>query len=100
MQEVPRGWGWLSLAAVILVAAGLPGLLSAARREPLPPQPAVDRVLLGACILFGTAQLAFALVRTVKPKVLDIGATTLDAVVAVLHGQNPYALPLDQIAGG
>lgn len=36
----------------------------------------------------------------IKPKVLDVGETTLSAVLAVAHGNNPYVMPIDMVAGG
>jgi uncharacterized membrane protein len=51
-------------------------------------------------VLFATAQLLFAIGMLVKPKVLDIGETTLAAALAVAQGGNPYTIPIDAAAGG
>lgn len=100
LQEVPRGHGMLTLGGVALLIGTLPLLLAAGRRSREPPPRVAGRVLGWAIVLFGAAQLAFAVVRTVKPKVLDIATTTAAAVAAVAQGGNPYALPIDPVAGG
>jgi hypothetical protein len=100
LQEVPRGHGFLTLAGVLVVMAALPLLLAAARQPRAAPAAATARVLTGCIAFLGVAQLAFALVRTLKPKVIDIATTTLAAVHALTHGGNPYALALDPLAGG
>jgi hypothetical protein len=100
MQKVPRGSGWMTLAGICVIAAVLPLLLTLGCRQREAPARPGRRVLIWGCGVFAVAQLAFAVVRMVKPKVIDIGATTLAAVIAVAHGSNPYALPIDQLAGG
>jgi hypothetical protein len=97
---VPRGHGLLTLAGVVVMIAVLRPLVRAAGCPRDPPPRWTARALGWAIAALGTAQLAFAIVRTVKPKVLDIASTTVAALDAVVHGQNPYALPLDPVAGG
>lgn len=100
LQEVPRGHGFLTLVGTVAMIASLPLLLAAAERRRLPPPPIASTFLKGAVALFAVAQTVFAIVRTVKPKVLDIATTTAAAIVALVHGGNPYALPIDPLAGG
>jgi hypothetical protein len=100
LQEVPRGHGLWTLAGVALAAAALPVLLALARQARAPAGAASRRMLVIACAVFAVAQLGFAVLRAAKLKVIDIGDTTLAAVLAVAHGANPYALPLDPLAGG
>jgi hypothetical protein len=100
LQEVPRGRGMLTLAGVVLMIAALPLLLRSAQASHNPPPRWAARAVAVAIAVFGAAQLVFAVIRTVKPKVLDIATTTVAALDAVLHGGNPYALPLDPVAGG
>jgi hypothetical protein len=100
MQEVPRGKGSLTLVAILLIFAALPLLCAAAARRRPPPARSSERLMVGAIALFAVAQLVFAVIRMVKTKVIDIADTTLAAILALAHGQNPYALPLDQLAGG
>ncbi|HEV2547141.1 MAG TPA: glycosyltransferase 87 family protein [Stellaceae bacterium] len=100
LQKVPRGWGWTTLALVGAIIAALPFMLALGRRRgPTAPQ-AMGRVLLWGIMLFTTAQLLFAIAMLVKPKVLDIGATTLAAALALAQGGNPYTMPIDVAAGG
>jgi hypothetical protein len=100
LQEVPRGHGGLTLAGIALLGASLPMLRGlAARPRPAPP-PATRAVLVAALVLLGAAQVGFAVLRTAKLKLIDIGTTTFAAVTALAHGQNPYAMPIDLLAGG
>ena len=100
LQEVPRGFGGVTLILVALLASSLPLLLAASRRPRPAVGPRADRVLVPAIFVLALAQLAFAIMRTVKPKIIDIGTTTLAAVEALAQGGNPYALPIDTLAGG
>ena len=89
-------WGGGIPKAIIMLAVltAAPLILAAARRA-TPPTAAFAR---GAEIAFGIA-LALSLVyfgaRVIAPHIIDIGAATLAAGQALLHGRNPYALPLD-----
>lgn len=100
LQEVPRGHGFMTLAGVIVLLASMPPLLAAGRTVRAAPTLAARRGLGWTIALFAVAQFAFAIVRTVKPKVLDIATTTQAAIVALLHGGNPYVLPINSLAGG
>src|SRR5260370_24136336 len=99
-QTVQWGWGWSTLGLVCAVIAALPALLAAARKEVDPPLRANGRLLVCGCLIFAAAQLVFALAMLVKPKVFDIGETTLAAALAVMHGSNPYTAQIDTAAGG
>lgn len=46
------------------------------------------------------AQIAYFGVHVVHPHLIDIATTTLNAGAAILRGQNPYVLPIDEVAGG
>ena len=90
------------LGAVLL---SIPVLLALLRRRPrigtgggLAPRATITlAALLGAVII---AQLVYFALRVAHPHVLDIATTTLDAGAAIMRGENPYALPLDAVAGG
>ncbi len=99
LQTVPRGAGLLTLGLVVVIAALIPWLVAQGRREAT-PVPRADRVLIAALLGLGALQLAFAVVRTVRPKVLDIAVTTVAAIVALAHGSNPYEIAVDPLAGG
>ena len=100
LQEVPRGHGLLTLAGVACMMGALPVLVAAGGSPRKPPPRFAGRVLGGAIAVLAAAQLVFAIVRTVKPKVLDIATTTVAALDGLAHGANPYALALDPVAGG
>lgn len=100
LQEVPRGHGFWTLAGIGLLALSLPLMLRVMRRDATPHGVATRRLLFVAGTAFAASQLAFAVLRTVTPKVIDIGWTTVDAVFATVHGHDPYASSIDQLAGG
>jgi Glycosyltransferase family 87 len=100
LQEVPRGHGFRTLAGVIAMLGSLPLLHAAGREARAAPRPAGLRALRWAVTVLCAAQLAYAVMRAIKPKVLDIATTTAAAILAVLHGGNPYALAIDPLAGG
>ncbi|HUZ71867.1 MAG TPA: hypothetical protein VMU87_02670 [Stellaceae bacterium] len=100
LQKVPRGHGFLTLAGVVVLLAAVPLLCAAGHAVRTAPTLAGQRALGWAIAVFGAAQIAFAIVRTIKPKVLDIATTTQAAILALVHGGNPYALAIDPLAGG
>ena len=60
----------------------------------------LDFALATIAGLLVVAQLVFAVNSLNREPLNDIGETTLAAVDAVVHGQNPYVLALDPAAGG
>ena len=79
--------------ALLLAAAPLVIARRATRRA------ARARLQRAAGIAFWIAlalNLVYFGVRIIAPHIIDIGTTTLAAGQAMLHGQNPYTLPLDQ----
>jgi len=100
LQEVPRGHGGWTLLGVAMLLALIPVLSRVAARGRAPPGPAARRGAIAALVLFALLQVGFAVLRTAKPKVIDIGATTVAALAALAHGANPYVLPIDPLAGG
>jgi hypothetical protein len=97
LQEVPRGHGIVTLAYVVALAIALPFLLTLAQQEV--PQ-AGHRTVTAALVGLTLAQLGFAVLRLMKPKVLDIGTITVAALQALAQGGNPYVLAIDPLAGG
>jgi hypothetical protein len=100
LQEVPRGHGAWTLAGVAVLLASLAPLCWMAERRRAPPGPAARKMVLGVLVLFAVLQAAFAAQRIAKPKVIDLGTTTVAALAALAHGGNPYTLPIDPLAGG
>ncbi len=92
LQEVPRGHGGWTLAGVAILLALIPLLRRLGERPRAAPGQAARRTVVAALALFALLQVAFALLRTAKPKVIDIGTTTVASLAALAHGANPYAL--------
>jgi hypothetical protein len=61
----------------------------------VPPSPAFARAANVAFWIAFALNLVYFAARVIHPHIIDIGTTTLAAGQAVLHGQNPYALPID-----
>lgn len=87
-----------ALAALLLSAVALLAAAPTLPRAPIGPR-LTSGITIG-CALLLLAQLIYFAVRLRHPRVLDMGTTTLAAGAALLDGQNPYALPLDAVAGG
>jgi hypothetical protein len=94
IQTFNWGSGIPKAAVMLVVLIAAPCLLIAARRV-APPAPGFTR---GVTIAFWIAlalAIAYFGARVIAPHIIDIGTTTLAAGQALLHGQNPYALPID-----
>jgi Glycosyltransferase family 87 len=100
LQEVPRGHGLWTLLGVAILLALIPLLRRLGERADPPPSDSKWGGMIAALAFCAALQLGFALLRTVKPKVIDIGTTTVAALGALAHGANPYAVPVDPLAGG
>jgi glycosyl transferase family 87 len=100
LQKVPRGSGGTTLALVCLIMAALPLLFVLGRGSSAAPSRTTARLLTSGIAILAAGQLAFACAMLVKPKVLDIGETTLAAALATVAGHNPYAMPIDAAGGG
>lgn len=82
----------IMLVLVVIATLVLMWLL----RQPIQPAPRQVSVVLAVIC---TCLLCWHFVRLTeklpKPKLIDIGTTTLSAVDALLEGKNPYTLPID-----
>lgn len=88
--------GGAAKAAVMLVLLlAMPFIIAAARRNPSPVDPRFARAIDIAAVVVLIADIAYLLARIIHPHLIDVPLTTVAAIDAVLHGQNPYALPLD-----
>ena len=89
-------WGSGIPKAIVMLAvlAATPLVLAAARRS-MPLSPGSRRAIDIACWIALALNLVYFGARVIAPHIIDIGITTLAAGQAVLHGQNPYALPID-----
>lgn len=89
------GWKALALLALLL---GLPFLIQFIRRR-APAPPAFSRSLAALVGILIAAQIFYFGARVVHPRLTDMATTTLAAGAALLHGENPYRLPIDAEAG-
>ncbi len=89
-------WGSGIPKAIVMLAVlvATPLVLAAARRSAVPPL-GFTRTIDIACWIALALNLVYFGARIIHPHIIDIGTTTLAAGQAVLHGQNPYALPID-----
>jgi len=88
--------GGVAKGAVMLVLLlAMPFIIAAARGSPSPVDPGLARAIDIAAVVVLIVDIAYLLARIIHPHLIDVPLTTLAAIDAVLHGQNPYALPLD-----
>jgi hypothetical protein len=92
-------WGSGIPKALVMLAvlAAAPLVVTAARRS-APPSPAFTRAAGIAFWIALALDLVYLGARIVAPHIIDIGTTTLAAGQSLLHGDNPYALPIDTIS--
>jgi len=95
IQTFNWGSGVPKAVVMLLVLAAVPFALAAARKPVAPLAPALARTVAIAFWLCLALNLAYFGARIVAPHVIDIATTTLAAGQALLHGANPYALPID-----
>lgn len=87
--------GGVPKAIVMLLVLAAAPLVARQSRHAVPLSPALARATttaLGLCLAF---DLAYFGARVIAPHVIDIATTTLAAGQALLHGANPYAVPID-----
>ena len=95
IQTFNWGNGAPKAVVMLLVLAAAPLAIRAAQAAPQPLGP-IFGVAVGTIFwLFLALDVVYFGARIVAPHVIDIATTTLAAGQAVLHGQNPYALPID-----
>ena len=80
---------------MLLVLAATPLLVGVARRA-APPSPAFARAIDIAFWIALAFNLVYFAVRIITPHISDLGTSALAAVEGLLHGFNPYLLPIDQ----
>jgi Glycosyltransferase family 87 len=95
IQTFNWGNGAPKAVVMLLVLAAAPLAIRAAQRTAQPLGPIFAGVVNIAFWLFLALDVLYFGVRIIAPHVIDIATTTLAAGQAVLHGQNPYALPID-----
>jgi hypothetical protein len=94
IQTFNWGNGVPKAIVMVLVLAAVPLVLRAARNA-TPLAPAFARAVALAFWLALALDLVYFGARMIAPHVIDIATTTLAAGQALLHGANPYAVPID-----
>jgi hypothetical protein len=94
IQTFNWGNGIPKAGVMLLLLAAAPLVLRAARNA-TPLSPAFARAITLAFWLCLALDLVYFGARIVAPHVIDIATTTLAAGQVLLHGANPYAVPLD-----
>ncbi|HEY3917118.1 MAG TPA: glycosyltransferase family 87 protein [Stellaceae bacterium] len=80
---------------MLLLLLAAPLLLTLARKATPQHRPTLARMVKIALGLALALDLAYFGARIVAPHVIDIALTTLAAGQTLLHGANPYAVPID-----
>jgi hypothetical protein len=94
IQTFNWGSGIPKALVMLAILAAVPLVLAMTRRS-VPPSPAFAGGAAIACWIALLLNLVYFGARVIAPHIIDIGTTTLAAGQALLHGQNPYALPID-----
>ena len=95
IQTFNWGLGVEKAAVMLLLLIATPFILSASRANPTPLAPPWERALGVATIVLLVIETAYLAGRILHPHLIDVATTTLAAIDALLHGANPYALPID-----
>jgi hypothetical protein len=91
-------WGSGVPKAIVMLAllCAAPFAIAAAHRQRPALRPGFERAARIALAIALLLNLAYLGARIIAPHVIDIATTTLAAGQALVHDQNPYALPIDQ----
>src|SRR5581483_93821 len=95
IQTFNWGSGAPKAAVMLAMLAAVPFVLRPANEPVTPPAPGLARGIDIALWIAIVLDLAYFAARIVAPHVIDIALTTLAAGQALLHGANPYAMPID-----
>jgi len=80
---------------MLLLLLAAPFIIAAAGKTPTPLPPGLQRAIAIATAVLLALEIVYLGARIIHPHLIDVPMTTLAAIDAVLHGQNPYTLPLD-----
>ena len=90
-------WGHGLPKALVMLAllAAMPVIIARARQAPAPLPPQLQRAIAVTAGALLALEIVYLGMRIVHPHLIDVPMTTLAAADALLHGANPYTLPLD-----
>lgn len=80
---------------MLLLLAAAPFVIAAARQTPTPLPPRLQRAIAMTAGALLALEIVYLGTRIIHPHLIDVPMTTLAAADAMLHGANPYVLPLD-----
>ncbi len=89
------GHGIPKALVMLLFLLAAPFVVAAARNAPTALAPGLRRAVLIATVALLAIEIVYLGARMAHPHLIDVPVTTLAAAAAVLHGQNPYVVPLD-----
>ncbi len=89
------GQGGAKAAVLLLLLVAVPFVMRMAARPPAPLAPRLERGIAAAAAACLALEFLYFAVRILHPHLIDVATTTLAAGTALLHGGNPYALPID-----
>lgn len=95
VQTFNWGGGFPKAFVLLLLLLALPWTIARAQAQPAPLSPPWQRGLAIALGLGVVLDALYLALRLAHPHLIDIATTTLAAGNALLHGGNPYALPID-----
>jgi len=95
IQVFNWGRGGEKAVVLLLLFVAAPFIASMARRSPTPLAPKIERGIAIAAGLCLALEILYLGARIIHPHLIDVATTTLAAGSALLHGGNPYAMPID-----
>lgn len=95
VQTFNWGHGVEKAMVMMLLLAAAPFVIAAAHKTPTPLPRWLDRAITMTAALFLVLELVYFGKQIIRPHVIDVALTTLAAGDALLHGGNPYTLPID-----
>jgi hypothetical protein len=96
IQTFNWGHGGEKAAVMLVLLVSIPALVARAERGPEPLPSWLHRGVAIAASVCLALDIVYLGLRIVHPHLIDVATTSLAAGQAILHGANPYALPLDR----
>jgi Glycosyltransferase family 87 len=95
IQTFNWGHGAEKAAVMLVLLIVAPFAVLMAGRSARPLAPGIERGITIAAAACLALEIVYLGARIIHPHLIDVATTTLAAGTALLHGGNPYALPID-----
>jgi hypothetical protein len=95
VQTFNWGHGVAKAVVMALLLIATPFIMAGTRAGSAPLPPRLHRMIAIALGVLLVGNIVFLGLRIAHPRLIDIATTTLAAGEALLHGANPYTLPID-----